>query len=98
VCLEVSALEFRKRGFLAVTPSVLVLEPDVACTPPLRGPFDFLAAHFVNRLVDELNGVKLILNVRLIGVMIEGAPDAPVADAKQLSGLRYRHRLTEGDQ
>jgi len=38
VCLEVSALEFRKLGFLAVTPSVLVLEPDVACTPPLRGP------------------------------------------------------------
>jgi len=44
---------------------------------------------------------EVLLSVRLIDVMIEGAPDAPVADAKQLSGLsdlRDRHRLTEGDQ
>jgi len=70
VYLEVSALEFRKRGFLAVTPSGLVLEPDVACTPQLRGPFDFLATHFVNRLVDELNDVKLIEGDRHPGPML----------------------------
>jgi len=60
VCLGVLALEFRKPGFLAVTPSVLVLEPDIACTLQLQGPFDFLATHCVNCFVDELNDVKLI--------------------------------------
>ena len=44
------------------------------------------------------DGREVLLSVRLIDVMIEGAPDAPVADAKQLSDLRDRHRLTEGDQ
>ena len=53
MCLEVSALEIRELGCLPVTPCRLVLEPDVACTPQLRGPFDFLAMHFVNRLVPE---------------------------------------------
>jgi len=44
------------------------------------------------------DGREVLLSVRLIDVMIEGAPDAPVADARQLSDLRDRHRLTEGDQ
>jgi len=73
VCLEVSALEFCKLGFLAVTPSVLVLEPDVACTLQLRGPFDFLAVNFVNRFVDELNDVKLIEGDRRPGQMLTHA-------------------------
>ena len=77
MCLEFSALEFRKRGFLAVTSSVLVLEPDVARTPQLRGPFDFLATHFVNRLVDELNDVKLIEGDRRLGPMLTYA--SPIA-------------------
>jgi len=49
---------------------VLVLEPDIACTPPLRGPFDFLATHFVNCFVDELNDVKLIEGDRRPGQML----------------------------
>ena len=62
VCLEVLALEFRKPGFLAVTPSVLILEPDIACTPPLRSPFDFVGKRRAqNRLgaypSDGKNGV-----------------------------------------
>ena len=73
MCLEVSALKFRKLGFLAVTPSVLVLEPDAACTPQLRGPFDFLATNFVNRLVDELHDVKLIEGDRHSGQMLTHA-------------------------
>jgi len=40
------------------------------CTPQLRGPFDFLATHFVNRLVDELNDVKLIEGDRRPGPML----------------------------
>jgi len=60
VCLEISALELRELGFLPVTPSVLVLEPNVACAPPLRGPLDFLAPDLIDRPVDELNDVKLI--------------------------------------
>jgi len=44
------------------------------------------------------DGREVLLSVRLIDVMIEGAPNAPVADARQLSDLRDRHRLTEGDR
>ena len=61
MCLEVSALEIRELGYLPVTPCRLVLEPDIMGAPPLRGPLDFLATDFVNRLVDELNDVKLIV-------------------------------------
>jgi len=39
-------------------------------TPQLRGPFDFLATHFVNRLVDELNDVELIEGDRHPGPML----------------------------
>jgi len=60
VCLGVSALEFRELGYLPITPCRLVLEPDITGAPPLRGPLDFLATDLVNRLVDELNDVKLI--------------------------------------
>jgi len=44
------------------------------------------------------DGQEVLLSVCLINVMVEGTPDTPVADAKQLSDLRDRHRLTEGDQ
>jgi len=44
------------------------------------------------------DGREVLLSVCLIDVMIEGAPDAPVADTRQLSDLKDRHRLTEGDQ
>jgi len=37
------------------------------------GPFYFLATHFVNRLVDELNGVKLIEGDRHPGPMLTHA-------------------------
>jgi len=37
------------------------------------GPFDFLVAHFVNRLVDELNDVKLIEGARRPGPMLTHA-------------------------
>jgi len=73
VCLEVSAFEFRKRSFLAVTPSVLVLEARCSVYAAAPGPFGFLATHFVSRLVDELNGVKLIEGDRCPGQMLTGA-------------------------
>jgi len=44
------------------------------------------------------DGREVLLSVCLIDVMIEGAPDAPVADARQSSDPRDRHRLIEGDQ